>query len=82
MQRNFIDQCEVIRPFGVGQNAHIRSLTVTLNNYQLFYFWKFCPIRMGVLPVGAHFAPVLNFALLYYNKKRYKVVMHYVWKGN
>ena len=30
MQRNFIEQCGVIAHLGVGQNAHIRSLTVIL----------------------------------------------------
>ena len=29
-------------------------------NYQLFYFWAFCPIRMGVLPNRWGKTPVLH----------------------
>ena len=55
-------------------------------NYQLFYFWAFCPIRLAVLPHRWGKTPILHLRyilhILDYNEKRYKVVMHYVWKGN
>ena len=66
-------------------NSYLMEKANVIYNFQLVYFWAFCPIRMGVLPNGgedAHFAPLLNFAFLDYNEKRYKVAMRYVWKGN